>query len=134
MLEETLTKRKSRYQDEINVKESQSNNSSTDDELTGFTSFDTDEAKNKGCCASTYQHIVTVQRDQLTCLSNCISRLKCKRSNPDSDPPPPIKERLLFIMRAIINRSVLSSIAVSAIIGSANVMIYEVSNYISLCI
>ncbi len=135
MLEETLTKRKARYQDEINdnsQKDLQSNSSSTDDELTGFTSFDTDEAKNKACCASTYQHIVTVQRDQLTCLSNCISGLKCKRSNPDSDPPPPIKERLLFIMRAIINRSVLSSIAVSVIIGSVNVMIYEVSNYVYL--
>ena len=130
VFEETLTKRRSRYQDEINVnsqKDLQSNNSSTDDELSRYTSFDTDEAKNKGCCTSTYQHILTVQKDQLTCLSNCISGCKCKRSNLDSDLPPPLKERLLFIVKAIINRSVLSSVAVSAIIGSANVMIYEVN-------
>ena len=111
-----------------------SDSSSTDDEewteLTSVHSIDLNKLDNNGCCASTYRHIVTVQRDQLTCLSNCISGLKCKRSNPDSDPPPPLKERLFFIMRAIINRSVLSSIAVYIVLGSVGMMIFEVSSTI----
>ncbi len=103
----------------------------SDDSSTEDDELISNKAKKRGCCASTYQHIVTVQRDQLTC---CISGWKCKRSNPDSDPPPPIKERLLFIMRAIINRSVLSSIAVNVVLGSAGLMIHEVCLYSSFAL
>ena len=104
--------------------------SRTDDESTKLISVNyegNEEFKSNGCCTSTYQHIVTVQKDQFNSLSNCI---KCKRFNPDSDPPPPLKERLVVILRAIFNRSVLSSIAVFTIVGSAGLMIFEASETI----
>ncbi len=131
--EETLKKKNNscnKNRSKCNNTDSSSSSSSDDDsaQLSDYYyySLSEDETRNKGCCASTYQHIITVQRDQLTCVSKFISVLNCKRSNSDCDPPPPLKERVIFVVKAILNRSVLSSMAVFVIASSAGFIIFEV--------
>ena len=134
MFEETLTKRKSHYHDEsVNSQrkykkhENTPSDSSTDDECSRFTSLDKNDVKDNGCCVNTYQHIATVQKDQLTCISNCISGIKCNdRFRFSDNSHPPLKEKNIFNLRAIFNRSVLSSIVVFSIAENVGVMIYEV--------
>ena len=130
MLEETLTKRESHYRVDSPRKykrhENTPSDSSTDDECSRFTSLDKNDVKDNGCCVSTYQHIITVQKEQLTCISNCISGIKCSDRSFSDNSHPPLKEKITFILVAIFNRSVLSSIVVYSIVGSAGVMIYEV--------
>ena len=136
MFEETLTKRKSHHSYRDGSVKSKSNgkykrhentpsdDSNTDDERSRFSSLDKNDVKDNGCCVSTYQHIITVQKDQLTCLSNCISGIEC--SNDRSYSPPPLKEKIIFNLRAIFKKSVLSSIVVFSIVENVSVMIFEV--------
>ena len=128
--EETLKKKNNSYnknRSRCNSTDSSSSSSSDDDSAQlSDNYFHSDEASNKGCCTGTYQHILTVQKDQLTCVSKCISGFNCKKPNSDCDSPPPLKQRFLFVVKAILNRSVLSSMAVFVIASSAGFIIFEV--------
>ena len=118
--------------------ESDSDGSSTDEFTDLYSNSDIEyERSNSGwyntLCADTCRHLVHVQRQQLTCIINClVCGQRCKRNHPETvmkktEPEPYTRKNFFFLLRNHLNSDIVLSLIIYIVVGSAGFMIFEVT-------